>query len=134
MTARRRDGILIDLPMRRILVVEDNRMVLSTVVRALEPEYEVITASDGLMGWLKATAEPHPELIIADVEMPKLDGIGMLKRVRAAGVTEVPVILLTSHDEPGDVVYGMKAGARHYLTKPFHVNDLKAKVRKLLPP
>ncbi len=120
--------------MRRILVVEDNAMVRSTVVRALEAEYEVITANDGLMGWLKATAEPRPELIIADVEMPKLDGIGMLKRVRAAGVSDVPVILLTSHDEPGDVVYGMKAGARHYLTKPFHVSDLKAKVRKLLPP
>jgi DNA-binding response OmpR family regulator len=120
--------------MRRILVVEDNATVRNTVVRALESEYEVITANDGLMGWLKATAEPRPDLIIADVEMPRLDGIGMLKRVRAAGATEVPVILLTSHDQPCDVVYGMRAGARHYLTKPFHVNDLKAKVRKLLPP
>ena len=117
---------------KRILVVEDNPTIRCMVTDALETDYEVATAENGLMGWLQANVSPHPDLIITDVEMPKLDGIGMVKRLRLHGqAPQVPIIFLTSRDRPVDVIQGMHAGACYYLTKPFGVDDLVLKVRNV---
>ena len=99
----------------------------------LEADYDVVTAEDGLKGFLNAGIDPRPDLIISDVQMPKLDGIGMVKRLRLrADAPEIPVIFLTSRDRPVDVIHGMRAGACYYLTKPFVADDLLLKVKSVL--
>ena len=120
---------------KRILVVEDSAAIRRLLVEALATDYEVLQAADGLTGWLLATADPRPDLIITDIELPKLNGISMVRRLGALQASgAVPVIFLTSRDRPQDVVQGVKNGARLYLTKPFHVEDVRAKVHKVLPP
>ena len=99
----------------------------------LEADYDVVTAEDGLKGFLKAGLDPRPDLIIADVQMPRLDGIGMMKRLRHhGGGPDIPVIFLTSRDRPVDVIHGLRAGACYYLTKPFVADDLLLKVESVL--
>lgn len=103
------------------------------VTGTLETDYDVITADDGLKGFLKAGLEPRPDLIITDVQMPKLDGIGMVKRLkRVLGEVEIPVVFLTSRDRPVDVIQGLRTGACYYLTKPFVPEDLLLKVKSAL--
>ena len=118
--------------MKRILLVEDNATVRRMLAGALADKYEVVTADNGLMGWIRATSPPFPDLIIADVEMPKLNGIAMVKRLKAAGAADIPVVFLTSHDRPVEAIHGLSTGARYYLTKPFHVDDVLAKVHSIL--
>ncbi len=121
--------------MKRILVVEDSSTIRTLIEEALEEHYEIVTEPDGLRGWLRATAAPHPDLVIADLEMPKLDGISMIRRVHAtAGCEHIPVIILSSRDRPEHVIHGLRTGARYYLVKPFTVDELRRKVRGLLPP
>ncbi|MDD9945009.1 MAG: response regulator [Myxococcales bacterium] len=118
---------------KTVLVVDDDATLRATIVRSLQEHYSVIEADNGLTGFLKAGAEPRPDLIVSDVEMPRLDGVALVKRLRAdPRLSSIPVILLTSRSASQDVVSGIQAGARHYITKPFEAEDLLAKVRKTL--
>lgn len=117
----------------KILLVEDSASVRKQLREALEDDYEVVEADNGLRGWLLASTEPRPDLIIADVEMPKLNGVSMAKRLATNPATQhIPVIFLTSRDRPADVLHGMSAGVRYYLTKPFEAGDVVKKVQALL--
>ncbi len=115
----------------RILVVEDEKKVASFIKKGLEEQsYAVDTAFDGLEGELMASQTPY-DAIILDVLLPKQDGIVTCQKIRYKGVS-TPVLMLTALGETDDKVRGLDSGADDYLTKPFHFEELLARVRALL--
>ena len=115
----------------KILVVDDERAVRDSLRRALELEgYEVDLAVDGADGLARIT-EGQPDVVILDVLMPGVDGLEVSRRVRNSG-NRVPVLMLTARDEVDDRVAGLDAGADDYVTKPFALDELLARVRALL--
>lgn len=116
--------------MGSVLVVDDDDMILAIVRTALQREgISVTTASDGAEA-LELLAGELPALVISDVNMPEVDGLELLRRLRAEPRTRsIPVLLLTTRSEVGDVVEGLALGADDYLTKPFAVPELLARVR-----
>jgi CheY-like chemotaxis protein len=118
---------------RRILAVDDDAEVLQMLQRYLGTDYEVVVARDGPAAMAMASKEPHPDLILLDIMMPGIDGLGVAHRLRMIPeLKHVPIIFVTAKAEPLDVVKGIQAGARNYVTKPFKLEDLKAKVDKAL--
>jgi two-component system OmpR family response regulator len=115
----------------RVLVVEDEPDLQSVLAQCLREEgYAIDTASDGSEGLIKAKGVDY-DAIVLDVMMPKLDGIGMLKKLREAGRTTA-VLLLTARDALHDRVKGLDAGADDYLVKPFELSELLARLRALI--
>ena len=115
----------------RVLVVDDDRAVRDSLRRSLEFNgYDVVLAADGAEG-LVAVGAQHPDVVVIDVMMPRLDGIETTRALRAAG-NDVPVLVLTARDAVGDRVEGLDAGADDYLTKPFALEELLARLRALL--
>jgi heavy metal response regulator len=115
----------------RILVVEDEPKVASFVRRALEAEHHAVdVATDGEAGLAGAVAGAY-DLVVLDVMLPKRDGLAVLRELRSGGHA-VPVLLLTARGEVADKVAGLDVGADDYLTKPFAVEELLARVRALL--
>jgi DNA-binding response OmpR family regulator len=118
-------------PGTRILLVEDDRSIASFVAPELEHlGFHVLCAYDGLSG-LEEARRFGPELIVLDIMLPGLDGVGVLKRVRQAG-SRVPVIMLTARDSTLDKVHSLDSGADDYLTKPFDIEELLARIQALL--
>lgn len=116
---------------RRILVVDDEDNLRTMLVAALKFEgYEVAAATDGREG-LRAVKEAKPHLIVLDLMMPELDGFGMLKRLRESG-DRTPVIFLTARDTSADAVAGLGLGADDYLSKPFSLEELVARVEAVM--
>lgn len=116
---------------QRILVVDDEPAVREALRRSLAFEgYGTQTAVDGLDALDQADAYA-PDLIILDIQMPRMDGLTAARRLRAAGST-TPVLMLTARDTVGDRVTGLDAGADDYLVKPFELDELFARVRALL--
>jgi two-component system response regulator MprA len=118
-------------PKPRVLVVDDDRAVRDSLRRSLEFNgYDVVLAGDGAEG-LVAVGAQHPDVVVIDVMMPRLDGIETTRALRAAG-NDVPILVLTARDAVGDRVEGLDAGADDYLTKPFALEELLARLRALL--
>jgi two-component system response regulator MprA len=117
----------------RILVVDDERAVRESLRRALELEgYEIELAGDGSEALSTlGRDEPPPDAVILDVLMPGVDGLEVCRRLRAAG-NHVPVLMLTARDEVENRVAGLDAGADDYVTKPFALEELLARMRALL--
>jgi two-component system OmpR family response regulator len=116
---------------RRILVVDDEDNLRTMLVAALKFEgYDVAAAVNGREG-LRSVKESKPELIVLDVMMPELDGFGMLKRLRESG-DRTPVIFLTAKDTSADAVAGLGLGADDYLSKPFSLEELVARVEAVM--
>jgi len=116
----------------KILVVDDERAVRESLRRALELEgYDVGLASDGSEALEKLEAEALPDAVILDVLMPGTDGLEVSRTMRRSG-SRVPVLMLTARAEVGDRVAGLDAGADDYLTKPFALEELLARLRALL--
>jgi len=117
----------------KILVVDDERAVRESLRRALQPEgYEIELAADGREALsVLADENPQPDAVILDVLMPGVDGLEVCRRLRAAG-NHVPVLMLTARDEVENRVAGLDAGADDYVTKPFALEELLARVRALL--
>ena len=115
----------------RILVVDDDRAVRDSLRRSLEFNgYTVDVASDGAEA-LARVPQVSPDAIVMDVMMPKLDGLEATRALRNAG-NDVPILVLTARDAISDRVDGLDAGADDYLSKPFALEELLARVRALL--
>lgn len=115
----------------RILVIEDDEAIAEFVQLELEHRgLRVRCAYDGPSG-LKAVEEFDPAVVVLDIMLPGIDGVGVLKRFRQQG-NKVPVIMLTARDTPADKVHSLDTGADDYLTKPFDTEELMARVRALL--
>ncbi|MBM3684616.1 MAG: response regulator transcription factor [Actinobacteria bacterium] len=114
-----------------MLVAEDDRAVRTALERALDLEgYRVHAVGDG-EALLAAVAEVHPDLIVLDVMMPRLDGLSACRRLRSQG-DRTPILVLTARAEIPDRVSGLDAGADDYLPKPFALDELLARIRALL--
>jgi DNA-binding response OmpR family regulator len=117
--------------MSRILVVEDDPAILRGLADNLKFEsHEVLTATDGEAGY-RLFREEKPDLIILDLMLPKLSGYEICRKVRGEGLT-TPILMLTARGEEADRVLGLDLGADDYVTKPFSVRELMARVRALL--
>jgi two-component system, OmpR family, response regulator MprA len=116
----------------KILVVDDERAVRDSLRRALELEgYEIELAADGSEALARLEDGSEPDAMILDVLMPGTDGLEVCRRIRRTG-SRLPVLLLTARAEVGDRVAGLDAGADDYVTKPFALEELLARVRALL--
>lgn len=116
--------------MPTILVIEDDRLIIEPVARALKSaNYTVLTAMNGLDG-LQAALNQRPDLVILDIMLPGLDGWEVCKGIRQKSV--VPILMLTALSEEIDRILGLELGADDYLTKPFSTRELLARVKALL--
>jgi DNA-binding response OmpR family regulator len=122
-------------PSKLVLVVEDDPSVSDLVARSLKKSgYEVQQAYDGLAASkLLGAATRLPDLVICDVMMPTVDGFSLARLMKASDeLRGIPIIFLTARTEPKDLIEGIKVGARHYVQKPFKLQDLMDKVAKCL--
>jgi two-component system, OmpR family, response regulator MprA len=115
----------------RVLVVDDDAALRGALARALSLEgYDVEVAEDGERAVARFEDGDVPDVVVLDVLMPNLDGIGACRQIRAR--SDVPILMLTARDDVGDRVEGLDAGADDYLGKPFSVVELLARLRALL--
>jgi two-component system response regulator MprA len=116
----------------KILVVDDERAVRESLRRALELEgYEIELAEDGAQALERLEAEPEPDAMVLDILMPQVDGLEVSRTLRRKG-SKLPILMLTARTQIEDRVEGLDAGADDYLTKPFALEELLARVRALL--
>ncbi len=114
--------------MAKILVVEDEKSICDIIVFNLAREgYEVITAGDGATALELARTE-RPDLVLLDVMLPKMDGFEVCRRIRSGG-EEMPILMVTAREDENDRVLGLELGADDYITKPFSMRELQARVR-----
>ena len=124
-------GFATAMAQSRILIIEDERALTKVLAYNLQREgYEVTVAHDGQEGLHKALAHP-PDLILLDLMLPRLSGLDVCRRLRKSGVN-TPVIMLTARGQEIDKILGLEIGADDYVTKPFSVRELIARVRALL--
>ena len=117
--------------MSRVLIVEDDPMILRGLRDNLvKKEYDVIAASDGEEGYRLALAG-KPDLMILDLMLPNMNGLEICQKLRADGFP-APILMLTARGEESDRVLGLDLGADDYMTKPFSIRELLARVRALL--
>ncbi len=117
---------------KRILIADDDPAISRLLERILGYEFDVATTSDGRAA-LQLAEQIRPDLMILDVMMPGLDGFAVAAQARnIPGLRTIPIIFLTARDNASDTIKGIQAGARHYITKPFKIDDVTAKVRKTL--
>ena len=118
---------------QKIMIVDDEMATLLPLKRSLEAEgYKVIEAYNGYQAIEKSKTE-LPELIVLDLMLPGIDGFEVCTRLKKDALTEkIPVIMLTAKDEIRDKIEGLEKGADDYVTKPFNLNELKARIRNVL--
>jgi DNA-binding response OmpR family regulator len=120
-------------PPKQILIIEDDASVRLLLDKSLRARgYEVVACDDGLAG-LTMLERLVPDLIIVDIMMPRLDGMTFVKAIKGNDSTKpIPVIFLTSNNDPKTMIAGINLGAKHYVTKPFQLDELLGKVAKVL--
>src|SRR3990170_8139203 len=117
--------------MGKVLVVDDEQAMREFLTILLEKQgHRVITAADGEQT-LKLVAEQPPDLVISDLRMPNVDGIGLLAGIRAQH-PELPVILVTAYASSDSTIQAMRLGADDYITKPFRIGEIRLVVEKAL--
>ncbi|GAB3796361.1 hypothetical protein GCM10028819_13840 [Spirosoma humi] len=115
-----------------VLVIEDNRELREFMVAELATTYRVRSAANGYDGWVLAKEE-LPSIIITDLMMPRLDGYALIERLKADPVTDhIPLVLLSANAGDSHRLKGLALGADDYLTKPFHLDELRLRLRNLL--
>lgn len=115
-----------------VLIVEDNRNISEMVGEYLEGRgFEVDYASDGLDGYRLAASNPY-DAIVLDLMLPRLDGMEVCKRLRAEARKTTPILMLTARDTLDEKLNGLSSGADDYLTKPFAIRELEARLRALI--
>ena len=115
---------------KTVLIVEDEKNIVDIIAFNLKKEgYTVITAADGEEGVQKAMEE-NPDLILLDIMMPKMDGFEVCQHIRE--FSNMPIVMLTAKGDDMDKILGLEYGADDYITKPFNILELKARIRALL--
>jgi DNA-binding response OmpR family regulator len=118
---------------KRIVVAEDDPAIAGMLQKVLAQHYDVALARDGHQAIALASSPPKPSLLLLDVMMPGIDGHGVATELRKnPELKAVPIIFLTAKTGATDVIKGIQSGARHYITKPFKLEDVLAKVKKVL--
>jgi DNA-binding response OmpR family regulator len=121
-----------DVSKKRILVVEDDLAIARMLEKILKADYEVMVAHNGAEALKKARLFP-PHLALLDVMLPGMDGLRLAERLKVdLGLGKTIIIFVTAKDTPLDMILGIQAGARHYLTKPFKLEEVRDKVAKAL--
>ena len=113
-----------------VMVIEDDPEIRNLIVRALGVTHTVYEACDGEEARTMLAAMPVPDAIVCDIMMPRLDGLTLVGQHlrKDPALKRVPILFLTARSAPLDVIAGINVGARHYMTKPFKLADLVAKV------
>ena len=118
---------VIDDYKKTILIVDDEKMIINLLTHNLTREgYNVIEAKDGLEA-IDIAQEKKPDLILLDIMLPKLDGLSVCKRIK--NMMNVPILMVTAKDEELDKILGLELGADDYITKPFSVRELLARIK-----
>lgn len=121
------ENIIKEKPKRTILIVDDEQPIVDILVYNLQREgYITIEANDGEEG-LKLALDKKPDLVLLDIMLPKIDGLSVCKRIRQS--LNVPILMLSAKDEEIDKILGLELGADDYVTKPFSVRELMARVK-----
>jgi DNA-binding response OmpR family regulator len=122
-----------DAPLKRIVIAEDDPAIGSMLLKVLSQFYSVEVTGDGASALAAAARQPPPDLLLLDVMMPGMDGHAVAAAVRLLpGLKAMPIIFLTAKTGPAEVIKGIQSGARHYITKPFKIDDLVQRVKKAL--
>ncbi len=120
-------------PPRRILIVEDDPAIAEMLQKMLVRFYDVRVVNDGGAA-IDTAAAFRPDVILLDVNLPNMDGFAIAQGLKGKPeLGRVPIIFLTAQDRSLDVVKGIQVGAKHYITKPFKIDDVIKKVRRLIP-
>lgn len=115
-----------------VMVIDDDPDIRAMIVRALGMSHTVYEASDGVEARTVLEVIPVPDAIVCDIMMPRLDGLTLAQHLRKdKELKRVPILFLTAKSGALDVIAGINVGARHYVTKPFKVADLIAKVKAM---
>jgi putative two-component system response regulator len=115
------------------VIAEDDQAIAAMLEKVLLNDYDVSVAHDGRTALALASQPPRPALLLLDVMMPHLDGLGVAAEIRKVPeLKSIPIIFLTAKSGATDVIKGIQSGARHYITKPFKIDDVLAKVKKAL--
>jgi DNA-binding response OmpR family regulator len=118
---------------KRIIVAEDDTAIATLLTRVLSQHYDVTHAATGALVLQYAVEPPVPSLFMLDVMMPDLDGFAVATKLRAVQqLKQVPIIFLTARTAPTDIIRGIQTGARHYIQKPFKIDDVLSKVKKTI--
>ena len=126
--------ILIDTTMKpTILVIDDQIMMTHFLAYYFRNKYNVFTKNDGMEALLWIEEGNIPDLIIADIDMPKLNGFEFIKAIRASNFyNKIPIIMLSGKERSEDRIKCLKLGADDYLTKPFNPEELELKIQRYL--
>ncbi|MFD1717517.1 response regulator transcription factor [Georgenia deserti] len=120
-----------EAPEARLLVVDDEPSIRELLSASLKfAGFEVVTAADGNAA-LRAAAEERPDLVVLDIMLPDMDGFTVLRRMRAHAA-DIPVLFLTAKDDMSDKVQGLTVGGDDYVTKPFSLEEVVARIRAVL--
>jgi len=118
---------------KRILLAEDDPQSAALLTRLLSVDYEIIEVADGAEALWELQQAPAPDLVLADLMMPEMDGLTMIREMKSnPKLKRIPVIIITAKDGAKDVIEGINVGAKHYIVKPFKGVDVLEKVRKLI--
>ncbi len=112
---------------KKVLIVDDEKAIVDILNFNLKKEYDTICAYDGQEG-LRMAREENPDLILLDVMLPYMDGFEVCRQLRQEG-NNVPIIMITAREEETDKVFGLENGADDYITKPFSMRELLARVK-----
>lgn len=119
--------------MKKILVVDDKPSISNLIVQFLKSQFEVETKEDGLeaLTWLQQGN--MPDMIITDLQMPNMDGVELIQRLKESGYyKDIPIVVLSSKDSSADRVQCLKLGAEDYIVKPFNPEELLIRIEKIL--
>ncbi|MEV0732054.1 MULTISPECIES: response regulator transcription factor [Polymorphospora] len=116
--------------MARLLIIEDDLAIRTPLIRALRDRGHAVAAAHTALGGLQNALDDRPDLVVLDLGLPDLDGLELLRMLRA--VSKVPVIIATARDDEAEIVRGLDAGADDYVVKPFTAAQLDARVRAVL--
>lgn len=119
--------------MKKILVVDDKSSISNLIVQFLSSQYIIETREDGLqaLAWLQLGN--MPDLIITDLQMPNMDGVELIQRLKESGYfKDIPIIVLSSKDSSADRVQCLRLGAEDYIVKPFNPEELLIRIEKIL--